>query len=422
MNSIHEDRRERPRVCSRRQARLRVFKFGLFAVVLGTIAFTQSAAAQTLRNAVEGAWALDPQIKTLEARRSEFIARQDAAGAFFPAPPAITLSHSTDQMIQNNHQRSTELELSTPLWLPGEGTATEQVAQAELSRTDTQLALARLTVAGAVRGAVYKYAIAQREAEIAGRWVQTARSLAADVARRVRAGDAAAVDQDLAEGELATAQANARDRQAQVAAERIALLSLSGLATPPRTSAEQLAPESDIRRHPRLQVAERVIDVARAKLRLAGIATRDSPELGVFAARNRDTFNTQYDTILGLRLRIPFASEGRNAPRRAAALAEATAAQAEYAAAEREVRAELATAQGGLAATMAQAPLVERRLQAERSALGRLQRSYNAGEIGFSDVLRARAALFDAEIAESTNRIKVQQARSRINQALGVVP
>lgn len=394
----------------------------LVGIVMLGISAWQSAAAETLRDAVEGAWALNPQIKALEARRNEFIARSSAAGAFFPAPPAITLSHVTDQLIENKRQRSTELELSTPLWLPGEGTATQQVAEADLTRIDAQLSLARLTVAGAVRDAIYKFALAEREAELADRQVDNVRSLEADVARRVRAGEVAALERDQARSELFDAQAIARAQQAQVAVTRTALLSLTGLSAPPQSFEEPLAPEQDTGRHPRLQAEARNIDAAEAAFRLVETATRDSPEIGVFVGSNRDTFGTQYDTTVGLRIRLPFSTEARNAPRRAAAVAEVTAAQAEYAAAERELRVELATAQQELAAAESQAPLVAGRLQAVRSALTRLQGSYDAGEIGLIEVLRARIALFDAEVAQVRNHLAIGQARATVNQALGVIP
>ena len=73
----------------------------------------------------------------------------------------ITLSHVTDQVIVNKQQRATEGELSVPLWLPGEGTASEQVVDAELLRTDAQIAEAKLKVAGEVREALYVLALAE---------------------------------------------------------------------------------------------------------------------------------------------------------------------------------------------------------------------------------------------------------------------
>lgn len=394
----------------------------LASLVLICVAAGQGAAAQTLREAVEGAWTLNPRIQTLEAQRKEFVARREAAAALFPAPPAITLGYTTDQLVQNKLQRTADVELSTPLWLPGEGTATERLAEADLVRIDAELTLARLAVAGAVRDAVYKYALAAADAELAERRVENARALETDVTRRERAGEVAALEGDLARSELLAAQANARERQAQMATARIALLSLTGLKAPPEAFEEPLETESDISRHPRLQAGKRIIDVAEAKLRLVNIATRDSPEIGVSASRNRDTFGTQYDTTVGLRLRVPFATDARNAPRQAAAEAELAAAQAEYASAEREIRVETAAAQQALAASEAAAPLVEQRLQSIRASAARLQKSYNAGEIGLIEVLRAQVAVFEAELSQVQNRLAVAQARARVNQALGLIP
>lgn len=399
-----------------------MIKSVLLGMVLVGMTVWHGAAAQTLHDAVEGAWMLNPRIQALAAQRKAFVARREAAGALFPAPPAVTLSNATDQLIEDKRQRVMEGELSTPLWLPGEGTATERVADAELVRIDAQLALTRLSVAGEVRGAIYRYALAASEAEIAQRRVGNARALEADVARRVRAGDVALLELDLARSELFAAQANAREQQAQLATARIALLSLTGLKAPPETFAEPSAQRSDITRHPRLQSAEQSMEVARTTLRLVNIATRDSPEIGVFAGRNRDIRGTEYDMTVGLRLRIPFAAESRNAPRRTAVEAELTAAQAEYAAAEREIRVEVATAEQALAAAEAQTPLIEQRLQAVRASATRLQRSYKAGEIGLIEVLRARVAVFEAELAQTQNRLAVVRGRARVNQALGMAP
>ncbi len=394
----------------------------LFGIVILALSASQSAAAQTLREAVEGAWALNPQIKALEARRNEFIARREAARAFFPAPPAITLSHATDQPIQNRNQRVTEAELSAPLWLPGERTATQQVAVADLARTDAQLAQARLAVAGAVRGAVYKFALAERESELSDRRVGNARALETDVARRVRAGEVAALELDQARSELFEAQANARERQARLAAARTALLSLTGLRAPPQSFEEPLAPERDISDHPLLQADARGIDAATAALQLVDTARRESPEIGLFVGRNRDTFGTQYDTTVGLRFRLPFSTRARNAPRQAAALADLAAAQARYDDDARKLRVEFATAKVVLAAAEAETPLVRARLQAVRSSVSRLQGAYDAGQIGLIELIRARVALFQAELALARNRLAIGQARALVNQALGVVP
>jgi hypothetical protein len=90
---------------------------------------------------------------------------------------------------------------------------------------------------------------------------------------------------------------------------------------------EPLPTGQDPEAHPRLQAATRSILAAQAAFRLALIANRDSPEIGVVAGRNRDIRGTEYDTTIGLRLKVPFATDARNAPRRAAAQADVLTAQ-----------------------------------------------------------------------------------------------
>lgn len=394
----------------------------VFLGLVLAVAGGSAAAAESLREGVEAAWGINPQIAVLAAKREAIAARRLAAQSWFAGPPSITLSHVTDQLIVNKLQRATEGEFGVPLWLPGEATATEQVVDAELLRTDAQIAEAKLKVAGEVREALYAAALAEGEVKLADQRVETARALESDVGRRERAGDVAPLDHDLARGELLDAQAKARERRAELATAQVNLVALTELRLPTVSLNEPLAAGRDLDAHPRLQAATRSIKAANAALRLAVIANRDSPELGVVAGRNRDIRGTEYDTTIGLRLKVPFATEARNAPRRAAAQAEVMAAQAEYAAARRQIEAELSSARQALAAAQDQIPVIEGRLQAMRQAAARLRRSYDAGEIGLSELLRGRSTLYDAEAASLANRLAAARARGRVNQAAGLAP
>ena len=88
-----------------------------------------------------------------------------------------------------------------------------------------------------------------------------------------------------------------------------------------------------------------------------------------------------------------------------------------------EIEAELAGARQALAAAQDQTPLIEGRLQAVRQAVARLRRSYTMpARSDLTDLLRARSMLYDAEAANLTNRLAAARARSRVNQAMGLVP
>jgi outer membrane protein TolC len=98
------------------------------------------------------------------------------------------------------------------------------------------------------------------------------------------------------------------------------------------------------------------------------------------------------------------------------------AAQAEYTGARRQIEAEPVSARQVLAVAQDQTPLIEVRLKAVRQAVAPLRRSYDAGEIGFSELLRGWSTLYDAEAASLGNRLASARARSRVNQALGLIP
>jgi outer membrane protein TolC len=59
---------------------------------------------------------------------------------------------------------------------------------------------------------------------------------------------------------------------------------------------------------------------------------------------------------IGRRLKVPFSTDARNAPRRAAAQADVLTAQAQYAGARRQVEAELASTRHAFAAAQDQTP------------------------------------------------------------------
>ena len=120
------------------------------------------AGAQTLRDAVEGAWRLNPEIRSLEAKRGQAVAQRGAGASLVPAAPAVTLRHITDVVGRNVGRREYEAEVGVPIWLPGQGTATVRAADALLARTDAEIAARQLAVAGEVRTALWQISLLER--------------------------------------------------------------------------------------------------------------------------------------------------------------------------------------------------------------------------------------------------------------------
>lgn len=377
--------------------------------------------ALEMREVLENAWSKSAEIVALEARRAEIIARRRAAGRLTPGPPSLGIGHLNDYATGDDGYREYDVELGTPLWLPGEGRASRTLADKELARLQAQLTLARLSVAGEVRAAYWSVQFGEGSVDLARRRLQAARTLQADVDRQVAAGQVALADLLLAKGESLEAQSILSEQEAALTEARLAFQALTGTPSP-ADFAEPEPADSSFDQHPRLVALRYTVDVAEANTHLIRIQDRDSPEVALLGVIERELYNDPYDKRIGVRVTIPFATEGRNAPRRAASEAERAQALAELQTAERQVRAEVGRAEADLASAQERAALADKRHRAFAERLTLVERSVRVGETSFVELVRARAAVFEADIARLRSEIAVLQARSRLNQALGLVP
>ncbi len=393
----------------------------IVSTILIFSALVAPAGAQTLHDYIASAAGRNPVLAAFQERRDAIGARQRAAGSFLPGAPTFAGSYVTDQAIRNRNQREAQIGVSTPIWLPGEGTASRRVADAEFARSSPQSALLKLKVAAQVRDALAEFALAEAEAAVSARRLRDARTLEADVGRRAQARDASDADALLAKAERISADAELHDRRSLLEQARLEFDGLVGMAPVAKALAEPVPPGTDVS-HPRLDDAKGAVDTARANQALVGVQSRDSPEIGVVARRNRDIGGRAYDNSIGVELRIPFATETRNGPRRAAAQAELTEASAGYAAAGREVGTEQRKARVGYEAALAQRDLARERAKvlSQQSAL--VIAGYQGGELSLFDAIRSRTLAYEAEAAKVRAEIGVARAVGRLNQAFGIVP
>jgi len=148
---------------------------------------------------------------------------------------------------------------------------------------------------------------------------------------------------------------------------------------------------------------------------------RDNPEFGIFGRQEGGT-NTSEGTSIGLRFRMPLATEARNAPRRAEAESEITRATAELNQTRRVVEAQILRAQAALRAADAAQRIARQRLAVANEQEGIALRAFRAGETGTFDLFRVRQLRLEAANDEGRASVEASRARSRVNQALGVVP
>ena len=398
----------------------RLMRCGAFTAAL--LVAGSPAIAQTLHDFIAAASVRSPELAALEGRGDAIGARQRAAGSWTPGAPTFAAGYSTDQVFKDRRQREATIGISTPLWLPGEGTASQRVADTEMTRMAAQIAVVKLKIAVLVRDALADFAIAKAELAVAEQRLGDARSLENDTARRVKARDVSEANLLLARAERIAADAEVREKRVALEHSRIEFDSLTGLA-PVVAALDDKAPiGSQEPSHPRLDDAQGALEVARANRALAEIQTRDSPEIALIARRSRDTFGTFYNNSLGVELKIPFSSEARNAPRQAMAQAEFNEAIALRTSAEREIAAERQKARLAYDNALVQRDLASERAKTLTRQVALVSRGQAGGEVTLSDFIRARTLAYEAEAAKARAMINVSKARGRLNQSLGIMP
>ncbi|MGI4955767.1 MAG: TolC family protein, partial [Janthinobacterium lividum] len=337
----------------------------------------------------------------------------------------VTGSYVNDALGSNQRYLTYQAEVSTPVWLPGQGRATVAAGQAEVSSLDAEGEALHLSLARQVLDAASQAALAENARTAAGRRLQAAQVLAADLNRRFRVGEAAQSDALAADADVANAAVTLADAAAQLAAAQATLAALTGSTSVPSLSGGAVAvPGLDALRqvHPRLVAARRLVDAAQSSLRLTRLDTRDSPEIGVQGIHEKQGAATPYNTRFGVVVRFPFATQARNAPRIAAAEAQVTAAEVQQVQAERQVLAELQSAQGALEAARQGSAAATRAAGSLTIRRGQIERAWRAGEMPLIEVLRANAVAFDAELVRDKSRTVLQASQQRLQIAAGLLP
>ena len=136
----------------------------------------------------------------------------------------------------------------------------------------------------------------------------------------------------------------------------------------------------------------------------------------------RDPGERRYDTRAGLQFRLPFATDARNAPRRAAAEADVTEAVVAERNVRRQVDLQVARARIDLATVEEGLATARQRVAVFRQQRGFAEAAYRAGQIALADAIRVRAFATESEVAQGRAEIATRQARSRVRQAMGLLP
>ena len=204
--------------------------------LLGSAAQAQTSNPRTgpltLQALFEQAWQRQPDAQSAALRREAAQATRSAATAWTAEPVALELSTKTDRPGSNQGSREAEVGLALPLWLPGERARKAALADAELQALDSRQRASQLQLAATVREAWWAAQRAQADWALAQDRLLNAQRLAADVARRVRAGDLSRADQAQADGAVAQAEAALAEAQGARDAAQAALAAWGVQAAP----------------------------------------------------------------------------------------------------------------------------------------------------------------------------------------------
>ena len=362
----------------------------------------------------------------MQARRDAVQAQRRVAEAWTPEPPAFEASHKTDRLTRNDGARELEVAIAVPLWLPGERRNSAALADAEAAAVESRANAARMRLAATVRDAWWTWQRAGVEAEVARGQLDSARRIAADVARRAKSGELARADQHQADGAVAAAEAAAAQAEAtlSVAMQQVkalsgtasnGLLSVSTAAEPEPTPAEAVV-------HPALAELQDRSTVAERAAALAATQSRANPELTLATTRDRGAAGERYGQSVTLAVRIPFGGGPRHDSRVASARADALEAQAHLALDRARLQSERDTAEARVDAARTQLAAAERRAALARETRGFFEKSFRLGETDLPTRLRIEAEATEAERQAARSRIELAAAISAWRQALGLLP
>lgn len=412
--------------------------FGLAPILLYSLFASASAHGETaLARSFADAWQRQPAAAGLVERDRAAAARRSAADAWTAAPASVELSTRSDRFNRRNGARENEIGLVLPLWLPGERSGSQALAEAEAAATAGRGEALRLRLAQVVRETWWAWQGARNEVALAGERVAAATRLRDDVARRFAAGDLSRADLNQADGALAQGLVLQAEAQSAELGLRHRLESLSGKApaegevqaepepvSPADELAEQSAgkPAQDPAAHPALRELAARGEVARREVDLARAQGRANPELMLSTRTDRAAYGEPNEQTWALAVRIPFAAGPRQDARVATANAEAIEAGVELERERERLGREAAAVRQQVGAARQQLAAAEQRARLARENRGFYEKSFRLGETDLPTRLRIDSEAFEAERALGRARIALALGISQLRQSLGLLP
>ncbi|MFT9094364.1 MAG: TolC family protein [Gluconobacter cerinus] len=385
----------------------------------------------SLHDAVEAAWTNDPAQNDLAVQESGARKRERAAKSWFAGGPSIDAQYYDDRPSGRNYAyRTTQVGLSVPLWLPGQGTATEDVARSETKFAQIQREVAHMAIAIRVTDAVGALQLAQARKAAAQTTLSAFRRIANAVDKSVRSGESTSSDLQAVKGQMGVVESEVNTSVEDMDTSQASLDILTGHPTQaslegidvnwPLYQKIRALPWSE-ERDPRLREVHQKVLVATEKDHLAARSYMPNPEIGA-GVINQGQYGSPWDTQIGVSLRMPIPTDVTRVPVRTQAQSALSTAMREETDTRRAILAEVARVQARLRNTSASVVTTAQAAHDMQARADAVEKSWRAGETPLIEALRARMDAYDARLRFNTAETGYRIAIVRAVIAWGYLP
>jgi outer membrane protein, heavy metal efflux system len=375
-----------------------------------------------VRQAFDAAWQRAVQRGEAEGLAARSKTEQGIATNFLAGPPSIEFSQRTDRWHAAKGSRENEVGLSMPIGLPGQRGARIASSDVGLRVAEAAMASSRLRVAGEVREAAWAISAQNAELGIAEEQAAYLKQLAADVLRRVDAGDLARSDWLAAEAESLAAASAVLETRARLNMGLSQWKLLTGLNALPDPNESSLIKTVAASTHPESDLAMFSQDRAKRQADLAAMSRWDSPELSLQFREDIPATGIPAQRSVGISIRIPLGASERGLAQLAEARSNRTVAELHNLREQERIAADVMNAK--LAVEMAQQGLAAEQLRASRltERAGLIEKSFKLGESPLADLLRAKSGATQAIASRAKQEAAAGLAAARLKQAIGELP
>ena len=391
-----------------------------FLTMLLPAAGQAASLVETIRQAMER----HPDLALVEARKKVEAGYRDLANSVFSGDPSLEGSATGDTIGTDNGYEEYVVGVSVPIWLPGQRSAKESIADNLGLQADSEKQRLAWEVTGEVLERAWSLRIAETDLKQSMKQWAAARALVQDIRHRYEVGELSRNDLLLAQQDLIDAESTYQDAVNSLQNARLGWRNYTGSDELPEDleSYSRKTANTDIVQHPRIAAALSRTRTARARAADTRAQRRAAPVISLFTKRDRGDRDVEYTDSVGVGFSLPLGTRAHAAPAIAEAESELTTAQAETDILKRQLELSIAEAGQELARADRQLQLARQKEEYSRSRMKLAQRAFELGEMDLYQLLLARRQSNEATRNLKLRRLEKERAAARRIHISGVTP